>query len=323
MGPSGSWTRDGYRVETSNPDMFFSEDGQIKLSCALRDYRDAGASLGVTPTHRLTDFRVGQAPIDSISPKAELELHENTRRYTEAAVRLLREVFGQRMMGSIAPLTDTSGGHDYMRKDLLRLGREFTAQRHAPQMKALKKAGVNAILGEAFRYLEDAEGVVQVADQIGMEVVAVCFEANGHGMPDPANQGMKFEDVKRHLTGFIRQGSGLKILVGANCTGVTNLNRIIDSGDLLDLSYPNAQNLGPDVKEEVGCLADNAKRTPREDDRYHALLAKYLTGIDEFRSFWEKALKAGIPIIGGCCGTTPAHTRIARRVVEEFMARRS
>lgn len=325
MGPSGSWVRDGYGVEASNRDRLFSEDGQAALLNVFGDYRDAGASLPVTPTHRLDNWRLGQAPIDSTAPEVELELTEATRRYNEIAVELLRRVFGDRILGSIAPLSDTSGGHDFMRAQLLELGSEFTAQRHAPQMRALKNAGVNFVLGEAFRYLEDAEGVVKVADQIGMEVAAICFEASENGMPDPAHQGMKFEEVRRHLTSLVRASgmrSGLKVLVGANCTGVTNLNRIIDTGDSLDLAYPNNQDLGPQVKIEVGILAEKVRRTRAEDDRYQALLARYLTGIDRFRLFWEKALEAGIPIIGACCGSTPAHTRIARRVVEEYMARR-
>ena len=45
----------------------------------------------------------------------------------------------------------------------------------------------------------------------------------------------------------------------------------------------------------------------------------YPSSAEYFAEFARNALKSGINLIGGCCGTTPEHTRAMRAVIDEWL----
>lgn len=318
QGPFGSLIRDKYGIDNSDPDKIFSAEGLAALRLALSEYREAGATFSGAPTFRLTDFRAGNRDEAwEYDPASKLHLTEVTRARNETAVEIARGIYGDRIVGLIAPLSDTSGKHDERWKDLDDKKVDWAMQRQRPQIEVLRNAGVNVIWGEAFRYRDEAIAVARLAKELKAEALIICFEANDNGVPDPTNGGSyTFMDMKRDLQ--TEAGSSVEVFVGANCTGIKNIKKVWERGDLIDVAYPNSLNFGDHEKSEFADLVERHERTPVQNARIARMVADHATNLQTFVSFWREAFRErGVLIAGGCCGTTPEHTWVARQAFNE------
>jgi homocysteine S-methyltransferase len=155
-------------------------------------------------------------------------------------------------------------------------------QAHEEQIRALVEAGVDLLLLETFTYLPEIEAAIGVAKQLGggLPVVAqVVFDNAGK-----AHGGIDALEVARRLV-----AAGADV-VGANCgAGPPELfevgTRMVAGGVPVSVQ-PNA-----------GLPRTVENRTI------------YIANPEHFGVFARRLLQAGVRMVGGCCGTTPEHTR--------------
>ena len=193
-----------------------------------------------------------------------------------AGVRLAREAAGGRayVCGSIGPtgtrLQDIAGMD----------GREAFAAL-AEQIDALLAAGVDALVFETFPVLQELEQAIELARaRTALPVVALfTFQPDGRSI-----QKHTPEQIGRRL---IAAGADV---IGSNCGGGPDL--------LYQVTTPMV-GLGKPVMAQA-----NAGFPQVVDGR-----AIYVANPEYFGVFARRLLKAGVKVIGGCCGTGPEHIR--------------
>lgn len=327
QGPTGSFVRENYAIDNSNPDAMFSEGGIEAIEEAHRAYVEAGANIGMAATFRLTDFRVANSEIPtdwSHSPGRRYFLDHVTAERNSLAVRVARSVFGRDgiVAGSVAPITDTSGADDQYWSDLGANQVDFAMTRHRPQVKVLADAGVDVLWGEAFRYRNEAIALARLAKEFGVRALMVCFEATKYGFPDPVGQeSYLFGDMRRDLQAEIGR-NGTSVYVGANCAGVTAVEGILQRHDKLDAAYPNSLDFGRIPND--GSKREFWPFVEREEEldeagraRLAEMRATLATTREQFEDFWKKALDAGVRVISVCCGGTPQLVSAAHAVYRQ------
>jgi 5-methyltetrahydrofolate--homocysteine methyltransferase len=206
---------------------------------------------------------------------AEYRLGEEVERINCEAVRLAREASRERayVAGSVGPLG----------KQLAPLGNltfEEAVDAFREQLRALARAGVDVIFLETISDLREAKAaLIAAGDLPGLPIVA----------------HMTFGEGGRTLTGTPADVAAVVLskmgaaAVGANCsTGPKEMRPVMESmagvTPVFLSVFPNAG-----LPELVG-----GKTVFRESP-------------EEMAGFAERFAALGVNIIGGCCGTTPAH----------------
>jgi 5-methyltetrahydrofolate--homocysteine methyltransferase len=231
-------------------------------------YADAGARLLTTNTFGAT--------------RPRLELHSLADRVGEVnrtAARLARSVADERgllVAGDLGPTGE-------LLAPLGTLTPEEARELFAEQIMALVDGGVDLVLVETLSDLGEADAALAAARQVAPDVpvaVTMSFDTNLRTM-----MGVRPADAVAHLA-----ASGADA-VGANCGRGPGEMEIIAAemvqartGDLLLIAQSNAG-----LPQLVG---DHF-----EYDATAADLAAHATRLAEL----------GIDLVGGCCGSTPAH----------------
>lgn len=185
--------------------------------------------------------------------------------------------------GSIGPVSD-----GLLAEDVVRAA-------YAEQMKALTEGeGVDLFLIETVTHLRDARLALETAQQVAPDVpraVMITVTENGN-----CADGTSPEDAARNLESWGAQ------VVGANCSNgpeivLRTIERMRAVTKLPIAAMPNAG--------VPSCV----------DGR-----SIYLSSPEFLASFTRKAMRAGATVIGGCCGTTPAHIRAMRGSIRAVAA---
>lgn len=152
----------------------------------------------------------------------------------------------------------------------------------AEQIDVLVLAGVDAIMLETFSSLLEMETALEVAKQRGPKIPVIAqmvFDAQGRG-----DGGMPPDEIADRL---IAAGADV---VGANCG--------IGPAELYNVGASMCGRGRPVILQpNAGLPASVEGRT------------LYVANPEHFGVFARRMLKSGVAMIGGCCGTTPAHTR--------------
>jgi len=202
----------------------------------------------------------------------EAEAHQINLRGAELA----REVVGAKgafVGGSVGPsgfsLEELSQGK------IRDLKQAFTEQ-----LNALISGGVDLLILETFSVLQELEIAVELARPYGLPIVALyTFQESGLGAG-----GQSPLVVARRL-----RDAGADI-IGSNCGGGPEL--------LYKVSTPMVA-LGLPVLAQA-----NAGRPELIEGR-----SIYVANPEYFSVFGRRLLKAGVSLLGGCCGTTPQHIK--------------
>jgi 5-methyltetrahydrofolate--homocysteine methyltransferase len=258
------------------------------------NYQEMGLALGAAPEEWLFDapervLELHRAFVDAGADLiltdtfgatpirlAETPLSGRTREVNIRAVELAREAAGERALvaGSLGPTGQLA-------EPLGPLGPAECAAAYAEQAAALAEGGVDLLVLETFFALEEAlpaiEGVRSASDL--PLVVSFSFDRGTHTM-----MGVSPREVVESVAGL-----GVAA-VGANCgRSLADADAVVDelldaAGDLPVWAKPNAG-----VPKMVG---DHPVYEADPD-----LLAAHA------RDYASR----GVRIVGGCCGSTPAH----------------
>jgi homocysteine S-methyltransferase len=264
------------------------------VSAVHRAYLEAGADIIETNTFGANRFRL-----------EAFGLGDKVRQINRAGVRLARdarEVTGVDALvaGSIGPTARTLAPIGLTRP-------EDVQAAFQEQIEAMVEAGVDLLMIETIGNLEEMVAAIRAARAVcDLPIVAnMTFAEDGRTIG-----GSSPEDVVDRLTPL-----GVSVL-GANCSVgpqrllpvMTAMARRLEQ-IRLDAPADGAADGTADTGPWLSCLP-NAGWPAHVAGR-----VIYPSSPEYFGSFAQQAAAAGVRLIGGCCGTTPAHTRAMREAI--------
>jgi 5-methyltetrahydrofolate--homocysteine methyltransferase len=264
------------------PPEWFALEKPETIEEVARLYVEAGADLVTTDTFGGTSFR--------------LELHglggERDRINRQAVEAVKRAVAGRALVSAsvgpsgqlLEPYGDTSP--------------DAVEAAFAEQIAALASAGADVLCIETMGDLTEATRAVKAAKAVapGLPVMAtMTFEPTPRGYFTVMGVS-----VEKAVAGLEAAGADV---VGSNCgTGIGDMveiaRRMVRATRLPVLIQPNA---GLPESRDGQVVYDE---TP-----------------EDFAARVPELLDLGVAIVGGCCGTTPDHTRAIRRAVDAWRAK--
>ncbi len=205
--------------------------------------------------------------------------------------RLAKEVAKGKafVAGSIGPI---SRPHDIKKE----LSREELEEIFAEQIEALAEGGVDLFIFETFNCYEELGVGIEVAKRIAPE--------------KPIIASVTFPNQLKTIFGEkpVELGKKLDVsaadVVGVNCG--TGPQEVFEAARIL-LS----------VTEKPVSAMPNAGQARFIHGKF-----VYPRNEDYFARYAEKMVKAGVKIVGGCCGTTPSHIRLIAERVRGWKVRR-
>ena len=216
-------------------------------------------------------------------------LEERIGEVNREAVRLAREAIAD--SGRTAFLVASIGPTGEMLDPYGDLSEEDAFAAFREQASLLLEAGVDGFACETFTAIEEALLCLRAVREVAPEppvFASMAFETSGRTM-----MGVPPGDAAREL---LCAGADV---VGANCS------------------------VGPDVVT----AAVLAMKTARPDARFLAksnaglpvvdgVEVRYPVAPEDMMPFAAAMRDAGVVILGGCCGTTPAHIRALREAID-------
>ncbi|HYJ13030.1 MAG TPA: bifunctional homocysteine S-methyltransferase/methylenetetrahydrofolate reductase, partial [Thermomicrobiales bacterium] len=256
------------------------------VSTIHRQYIAAGADIIESNTFGANRIRL-----------AAHGLEDAVRDLNKRGVRLAREereISGAPVLvaGSIGP----SG------RTLAPIGLTSTSEAEAiftEQVAFLLEAGVDLLIVETMGNLDEMEAAISAARSASdLPIVAMMtFGEDGRTLT-----GSPPEDVVRSL-------SNLRVdVIGANCSvGPQRMVQVISRmRDELDRSEPGTHRPYLAAMPNAGWPTTTGGRLV------------YSSSPEYFADFARKVIDAGARMVGGCCGTTPAHIAAMRTVIDEI-----
>ncbi len=249
-----------------------------------REYITAGAQIIETNT-----FGANRAKLEGHS------LADRVRDINYRAAKIAaeaREVTGQPVFiaGAVGPT-----GRPLQAPDEHRLSELRTIFRE--QIGALQEGGVDLIVLETFSNLAELRQAVLAAQELGgLPIVAqMSFYEDGHTLSgqSPARVAAVLGDL------------GVDV-IGANCS-------VGPAGtlDALEEMIASTKNMF-DTSTFLFSAQPNAGMPARIDNRFF-----YVSTPDYFADYALRFAKAGVRLIGGCCGTTPPHIAAMRQALDD------
>ncbi|MGE5457992.1 MAG: homocysteine S-methyltransferase family protein [Methanococcaceae archaeon] len=249
------------------------------IQAVHRDYYKAGSDIVETNTFGANRVRLSL-----------YQLEGRAREFARRGAELAREVCpkGKYVAGSIGPTGD-------ILEPLGSLTMQVAYAAFAEQALALAEGGVDIIFIETMMSIEEVEIAVNAAKRTTELPVAatMTFEVSPNGI-----RTMWGVDIPTAVERLTFAGADI---IGSNCgKGFEEMNAVISEMKLLTEKPLMAQaNAGiPEWKNGMSIY----KETPE-------MIAPEV----------EKLLQSGISILGGCCGTTPAHIKAMRGLVNSFL----
>lgn len=196
-------------------------------------------------------------------------------------VKMAREAAGPDRFvgGSVGPLEIHHIRQEYEETEVAAIFHE--------QMEALVEGGVDFLALETFQSLYEAQAALREAVSFG---IPVLFEVGGVQNGKTGTGA----DVSEFALLATRLGASL---VGANCRApydvLETLQRLAQYTHLPLVAMPNAGS--PEI------------------DRGRVV---YHVNPEQFQRFGKRLVEAGACIVGGCCGTEPAHIAMLKQAVE-------
>ncbi|MBA4380503.1 MAG: methionine synthase I [Anaerolinea sp.] len=257
-----------------SPEVWVMEQPE-KILALEKSFVEAGSDIILTCTFGGTRLRLKDSPYAERVVEVNQRAVEIARQATQARPEVL-------VAGSMGPV----GG---LLKPYGRLTLEEVKAAYLEQARALSEAGVDLLVIETQFSLEEARIALEAARQAGDLPVVVSFS---YDRGTRTMMGVKPSQVVQTF-----QPLGVTA-IGANCgTSLENMETIVKeyvqtAPGLVIWAKPNA---GMPVMGEDGSPVFNV--TP-----------------EQMAEFAARYVKAGARILGGCCGSTPAHLAAIKNI---------
>src|SRR4029450_4892404 len=230
------------------------------------DYVNAGANIIETNTFGANSFRLDRHG-----------LGDQVRAFNLAGARLARKAAGEDVWvaGSMGPIGLVPGVATQAELDL-------ASATFAEQAAALVEGGVDVLVLETFRHLEE---------------IRIAIEAARHGAPDtPIIATMAFDPSET-----VADGSGPEhVATTLRDWGADGLG--VNCGDGPQIALAIAERMR--VVDLPLCVQPSAGPPGTVDGP-----PLYMATPESFDVFARRTIQIGATMVGGCCGTTPEHVR--------------
>ncbi len=253
-----------------------------------REYIAAGAEIIETNSFGANRIRL-----------AMYGLEAQVRQINQRAARLVqeaRDVTGQQVFiaGAVGPTGLPLQAPDEHRLHELRaVFRE--------QMEALQEGGADLLMLETFTSLAELRQAVLAAQELGgLPIVAqMSFYEDGHTLS--GQSAARVATVLRDM--------GVEV-VGANCSfGPAGTLDVVQEMLTTSQEGSNVEEARPEM---LFSAQPNAGLPRRIGNRFI-----YVATPDYFADYTRRFARAGVRLIGGCCGTTPHHIVAMRQALDE------
>jgi 5-methyltetrahydrofolate--homocysteine methyltransferase len=216
-------------------------------------------------------------------------LAEKVSEFNRAAVALAKAAMGTRgyVAGSIGPtgcILAEEGGD---------AGREEVHEAFRGQAQALAEAGADLLLIETMSSLQEALLAIEAARQSTSVPLACTFTFQKHPKGFRTMMGLKPDRAAREAA------AAGAVIVGANC-----------SSGIVDMIAVAREMRGACPAIPI-LIQPNAGAPVLEDGK-----TVFKQGPECMASHMPELLQAGASIVGGCCGTTPAHIAAMAQVLK-------
>ncbi len=265
-----------------DPPELWNVDHPDRVRGLHQDFVDAGADIILTNTFGCTTYR--------------LKLHGNQHRVHElasAAARLAREVADGAdrpvvVAGSVGPL-----GELFEPMGLLTAPEAIAAFRE--QIEGLKDGGVDVVWIETMFSAEEVRAAAQAAIDAGMPYTAtLSFDTAGRTM-----MGILPENLPSLFSGLAVP----PVAMGANCgVGASDI--------LLSILAMSAAEPDSVFISKGNCGVPH----------FHGTEIVYSGTTEVMAAYAGLAVDAGARIVGGCCGTSPAHLAAMRHSIDGMLS---
>jgi methionine synthase I (cobalamin-dependent)/5,10-methylenetetrahydrofolate reductase len=239
--------------------------------------------------------------------RAKLEaynLRDQVREINLRAVRLAREareISGQPVFiaGAVGPT-----GRPLQAPDEHRLVEVRAIFRE--QIEALQDGGADLLILETFSSLAELRQAILAAKEVeGLPIIAqMSFYEDGHTL-----SGQSAARVASVLTDM-----GVDV-IGANCS--VGPAATLDALEEM-IAEVHGSHEGSQVRTHLFSAQPNAGLPTRISNRFF-----YVATPDYFADYALRFAKAGVNLIGGCCGTTPHHIAAMRKALDEHYGART
>jgi 5-methyltetrahydrofolate--homocysteine methyltransferase len=249
-----------------------------------KSYLDAGADMVETNSFGANRFKL-----------EHFGLRDRVAEINEAAARASKSAIGEKLLKFVIASAGPTG------KMLIteEVTEDELYEAFKEQAMALERGGADALCVETMSDAAESVCAIKAAkENTSLEVMATfTFEKTAQGTYRTM-MGLSPEDAARSAL-----GAGADI-VGTNCGN--GMERMIDIVREIKTAFPGAHIL---VHANAGLPVnvDGKDVFPETPD----IMAGHV----------EKLIDAGAGIIGGCCGTTPAHIAAIRKIVDGRSAR--
>jgi homocysteine S-methyltransferase len=241
------------------------------------EYLQAGAEILETNTFGANRFRLSR---HGLADKVVEINREGVRIARQAVEHLKDKQAGEAWVsGSVGPL-------GVRLEPLGKTGLDEARVAFAEQIRALSDAGVDMLSIETMPALNEAHEALMAARQIAPNLpvlVMVTVDDDGNCLDGSSPQ---------HAAALLTEWGATAI--GVNCsTGPTNVLTAIEA-------------MRPATPLPLAAMPNAGMPRAVEGRNIYLCSPEYMA------SFARKAIQAGVQIVGGCCGTTPNHTRAMR-----------
>jgi methionine synthase I (cobalamin-dependent)/5,10-methylenetetrahydrofolate reductase len=165
------------------------------------------------------------------------------------------------------------------------------------QIEALQEGGVDLVILETFSSLAELRQAVLAAQEVGgLPIVAqMSFYEDGHTLA-----GQSAKRVARVLNDLSVD------VIGANCS--------VGPSATLDALREMIEAIQPDAGGQLPLFSaqPNAGLPARIGNRFF-----YVSTPEYFADYALRFCKAGVRLLGGCCGTTPHHIAAMRKALDD------
>lgn len=215
-------------------------------------------------------------------------LADRTEEINRAAVRLARGVAGENayVAASIGPLGTRI-------EPFGRLSQNEAQEAFTRQIRALLAEGVDLLLFETFKNLDELLLAVAAARELDTQVTIQAQASIGPYMSE------EYRKEAPAIAKRLDATEGIDV-IGFNCT--------IGPSDMLDILL----SIRPLVHKPISIMPNAG--FPKDIEGRQI----YLTTPEYFAEYAQRFFEGGASVIGGCCGTTPEHIRRMGRAILTF-----
>ena len=274
-------------LQTGDSPELWNDIHPEKIANQYQSFIDAGSDIILTNTFGGTRYR--------------LKLHDAQDRVEELNVKAA-QIARQQVDKADRPILvgGSMGPTGEIMQPIGALSQEDAANAFEEQARALKKGGADIFWIETMSSKEEVEAAVIGASRVGLPIVATfSVDTNGRTM-----MGLAPADIVK----LAHEIQHVPYAIGANC------------------GVGASESIAAVVNMKVACVQQNV--TPMIIVKANCGVPEYIdgkivySGTHEIMAEYAKmAIDAGADIIGGCCGTTPAHVAAMRKSIDSHQKR--